>query len=85
MEPLHAVVFTINLFALTFPNPSTNLFVVVQASLVSERCTGVMTGLSAALGDVFYSGLELFGMVTLITQCKEILSLIRVIGGAYLP
>lgn len=43
-----------------------------------------MTGLGVALGDAFYSGLGLFGMATLITQCEEIFSLIKIVGGAYL-
>ncbi|WP_257607243.1 LysE family translocator, partial [Klebsiella pneumoniae] len=42
----------------------------------------VMTGLGVALGDAFYSGLGLFGLATLITQCEEIFSLIRIVGGA---
>lgn len=77
MEPLHAVVLTVSLFVLTFFNPGANLFVVVQTSLASGRRAGVMTGLGVALGDAFYSGLGLFGMATLITQCEEIFSLIN--------
>lgn len=44
----------------------------------------MLTGLGVALGDAFYSGLGLFGLATLITQCEEIFSLIRIVGGAYL-
>ena len=84
MEPLHAVVLTVSLFVLTFFNPGANLFVVVQTSLASGRRAGVITGLGVALGDAFYSGLGLFGMATLITQCEEIFSLIKIVGGAYL-
>lgn len=69
---------------LTFFNPGANLFVVVQTSLASGRRAGVMTGLGVALGDAFYSGLGLFGMATLITQCEEIFSLIKIVGGVYL-
>ena len=72
MEPLHAVVLTVSLVVLTFFNPGANLFVVVQTSLASGRRAGVITGLGVALGDAFYSGLGLFGMATLITQCEEI-------------
>lgn len=57
---------------------------VVQTSLASGRRAGVLTGLGVALGDAFYSGLGLFGLATLITQCEEIFSLIRIVGGAYL-
>lgn len=57
---------------------------VVQTSLASGRRAGVMTGLGVALGDAFYSGLGLFGMATLITQCEGIFSLIKIVGGAYL-
>ena len=84
MEPLHAVVLTVSLFVLTFFNPGANLFVVVQTSLASGRRAGVLTGLGVALGDAIYSGLGLFGMATLITQCEEIFSLIKIVGGAYL-
>ncbi|HEC5313770.1 LysE family transporter [Citrobacter sp. Cf042] len=84
MEPLHAVMLTVSLFVLTFFNPGANLFVVVQTSLASGRRAGVMTGLGVALGDAFYSGLGLFGMATLITQCEEIFSLIKIVGGVYL-
>ncbi len=75
MDPLHAVYLTVGLFVITFFNPGANLFVVVQTSLASGRRAGVLTGLGVALGDAFYSGLGLFGLATLITQCEEILLL----------
>ena len=74
MDPLHAVYLTVGLFVITFFNPGANLFVVVQTSLASGRRAGVLTGL----------GVGLFGLATLITQCEEIFSLIRIVGGAYL-
>lgn len=83
MDPLHAVYLTVGLFVITFFNPGANLFVVVQTSLASGRRAGVLTGLGVALGDAFYSGLGLFGLATLITQCEEIFSLIRIVGSAY--
>lgn len=75
MDPLHAVYLTVGLFVITFFNPGANLFVVVQTSLASGRRAGVLTGLGVALGDAFYSGLGLFGLATLITQCEEIFRL----------
>ncbi|MBV8044451.1 LysE family transporter [Pluralibacter sp.] len=84
MEPLHAIVLTVGLFVLTFFNPGANLFVVVQTSLASGRRAGALTGLGVALGDTFYSGLGLFGMATLITQCEGLFSIIKVVGGGYL-
>lgn len=77
MEPFHAVVLTVSLFVLTFFNPGANLFVVVQTSLASGRRAGVITGLGVATGDAFYSGLGLFGLATLITQCEAVFSLIK--------
>ncbi len=74
MDPLHAVYLTVGLFVITFFNPGANLFVVVQTS--GFRSTRrVLTGLGVALGDAFYSGLGLFGLATLITQCEEIFRL----------
>lgn len=84
MEPLHAVLVTVGLFVITFFNPGANLFVVVQTSLASGRRAGVLTGLGVALGDAIYSGLGLFGMATLIAQCEEVFSAIKIAGGAYL-
>ncbi|MBB2297660.1 MULTISPECIES: LysE family transporter [unclassified Escherichia] len=84
MDPLHAVYLTVGLFVITFFNPGANLFVVVQTSLASGRRASVLTGLGVALGDAIYSGLGLFGMATLITQCEEIFSLIKIVGGSYL-
>lgn len=84
MEPFHAVVLTVSLFVLTFFNPGANLFVVVQTSLASGRRAGVITGTGVATGDAFYSGLGLFGLATLITQCEAVFSLIKIVGGAYL-
>ncbi|ECD1073043.1 hypothetical protein EVI04_21955, partial [Salmonella enterica subsp. enterica serovar Typhi] len=78
MEPFHAVVLTVSLFVLTFFNPGANLFVVVQTSLASGRRAGVITGLGVATGDAFYSGLGLFGLATLITQCEAVFSLIKI-------
>ena len=57
---------------------------VVQNVLASGRRAGVLTGLGVALGDAFYSGLGLFGLATLITQCEEIFRLSGIVGGAYL-
>lgn len=84
MDPFHAIVLTVGLFVLTFFNPGANLFVVVQTSLASGRRAGVITGLGVALGDALYSGLGLFGMATLITQCESLFSAIKIVGGAYL-
>lgn len=84
MDLLHAVFLTVSLFVLTFFNPGANLFVVVQTSLASGRRAGVLTGLGVAAGDALYSGLGLFGMATLITQCEALFSLIKIGGGAYL-
>lgn len=84
MDPVHAITLTIGLFVLTFFNPGANLFVVVQTSLASGSRAGMLTGLGVALGDALYSGLGLFGMATLITQCEGIFSFIKVIGGLYL-
>jgi amino acid exporter len=84
MEPLHAILLTVGLFVLTFFNPGANLFVVVQTSLASGRRAGVLTGLGVALGDALYSGLGLFGMATLITQCEGLFSAIKIGGGIYL-
>lgn len=75
MDPLHAVYLTVGLFVITFFNPGANLFVVVQTSTASGRRAGVLTGLGVALGNAFYSGLGLFGLATLITQCEEIFRL----------
>lgn len=44
----------------------------------------VLTGLGVASGDAIYSGLGLFGMATLITQCEAVFSVIKIGGGAYL-
>ncbi len=84
MEPLHAIVLTVSLFVLTFFNPGANLFVVVQTSLASGRRAGMMTGLGVTLGDAFYSGLGLFGLATLISQCETLFALIKIGGGVYL-
>lgn len=84
MDPLHTITLTVGLFVLTFFNPGANLFVVVQTSLASGSRAGLLTGLGVALGDAFYSGLGLFGMATLITQCEGIFSVIKVVGGLYL-
>ncbi len=81
MEPLHAIVLTVSLFVLTFFNPGANLFVVVQTSLASGRRAGMMTGLGVTLGDAFYSGLGLFGLATLISQCETLFALIKIGGG----
>lgn len=84
MEPLHAIALTVGLFVLTFFNPGANLFVVVQTSLAFGRRAGALTGLGVALGDTLYSGLGLFGMATLITQCEGLFSVIKIVGGGYL-
>ncbi|MGC1817066.1 MAG: hypothetical protein WA900_05370, partial [Casimicrobiaceae bacterium] len=38
--PVHSVILTVGLFALTFLSPGPNLLVVVQASLVAGRAAG---------------------------------------------
>ncbi|MGS9121466.1 LysE family transporter, partial [Salmonella enterica subsp. enterica serovar Infantis] len=72
MEPFNSVVHTVSLFVLTFFNPGPKLFVVVQTSLASGSRAGVITGMGVATGDAFYSGMGLFGLATLITQCEAV-------------
>ncbi len=74
MDPLHAVYLTVGLFVITFLIRSQSLCGSTnQPGFRSTR--GVLTGLGVALGDAFYSGLGLFGLATLITQCEEIFRL----------
>ncbi len=84
MEPFHAVALTVSLFVLTFFNPGANLFVVVQTSLASGRRAGGNNRPGRRHGRRLYSGLGLFGLATLITQCEAVFSLIKIVGGAYL-
>ncbi|VFS23285.1 RhtC-like transporter [Salmonella enterica subsp. enterica serovar Typhimurium] len=79
MEPFHAVVLTVSLFVLTFFNPGANLFVVVaNQPRIRDAGRESSPAWASATGDAFYSGLGLFGLATLITQCEAVFSLIKI-------
>lgn len=84
MDPLHSIIVTLFLFILTFFNPGANLFVVVQTTLSSGKRAGLTCGYGVVLGNAIYSGLGLFGLVTLMAQFCEFFSIIKILGGAYL-
>lgn len=84
MDPLHSITLTLFLFVLTFFNPGANLFVIVQTTLSSGKRAGLTCGYGVVLGNAIYSGLGLFGLVTLMAEFGEFFSIIKILGGAYL-
>jgi amino acid exporter len=84
MDPLHSVVLTVGLFALTFLSPGPNLLLIVQASLAGGRNAGFTAGLGVALGDALYAALGLAGMSALIEVGGTLFALVQVAGGVYL-
>lgn len=84
MDPLHSIAVTLFLFILTFFNPGANLFIVVQTTLSSGQKAGLTCSYGVVLGNAIYSGLGLFGLVTLMHESGAFFSLIKVAGGAYL-
>jgi len=84
MDPLHSVLLTVGLFALTFLSPGPNLLLIVQASLAGGRNAGFTAGLGVALGDALYAALGLAGMSALIHVGGALFALVQVAGGAYL-
>lgn len=84
MDPTHSIIITVFLFVLTFFNPGANLFMVVQTTLSSGKRAGLTCGYGVVLGDAIYSGLGLFGLVTLMAEFGEFFSLIKILGGIYL-
>ncbi len=84
MDPLHSIIITLFLFILTFFNPGANLFIVVQTTLSSGKKAGLTCGYDVVLGNAIYSGLGLFGLVTLMSEFGALFSLIKVLGGLYL-
>lgn len=84
MDPLHSIIITLFLFVLTFFNPGANLFIVVQTTLNSGKKAGLICGYGVVLGNAIYSGLGLFGLVTLMSEFGSLFSLIKILGGLYL-
>ncbi|HEM8138603.1 TPA: LysE family transporter [Providencia rettgeri] len=84
MDPLHSIIITLFLFVLTFFNPGANLFIVVQTTLSSSKKAGLTCGYGVVLGNAIYSGLGLFGLVTLMSEFGSLFSLIKILGGLYL-
>ncbi|MFD1091430.1 LysE family transporter [Providencia vermicola] len=84
MDPLHSIIITLFLFILTFFNPGANLFIVVQTTLSSGKKAGLTCGYGVVLGNAIYSGLGLFGLVTLMSEFGVLFSLIKILGGLYL-
>ncbi len=83
MEPFHAVVLTVSLFVLTFLIPARIcLWWCKPASHQDAGRSHHRPG--RRHGRRLYSGLGLFGLATLITQCEAVFSLIKIVGGAYL-
>ncbi|HBO22030.1 MULTISPECIES: LysE family transporter [unclassified Providencia] len=84
MDPIHSIIVTLFLFILTFFNPGANLFIVVQTTLSSGKKAGLTCGYGVVLGNAIYSGLGLFGLVTLMSEFGYLFSLIKILGGLYL-
>lgn len=84
MDPLHSIIISLFLFILTFFNPGANLFIVVQTTLSSGKKAGLTCGYGVVLGNAIYSGLGLFGLVTLMAEFGSLFSLIKILGGLYL-
>ena len=84
MDPLHSVVLTVGLFALTFLCPGPNLLLIVQASLAGGRTAGFTAGLGVALGDAIYAALGLAGMSALIEVGGTLFAGVQIAGGVYL-
>ncbi|ELU1439121.1 LysE family transporter [Providencia rettgeri] len=84
MDPLHSIIITLFLFVLTFFNSGANLFIVVQTTLSSGKKAGLTCGYGVVLGNAIYSGLGLFGLVTLMSEFGSLFSLIKILGGLYL-
>lgn len=84
MDPIHSIIITLFLFVLTFFNPGANLFTVVQTTLSSGKKAGLTCGYGVVLGDAIYSGLGLFGLITLMSEFGSLFSLIKILGGLYL-
>lgn len=84
MDPLHAALLTVGLFALTFLSPGPNLLVVVQSSLSAGRGAGIAAGLGVALGDGVYAALGLAGMSALVQVGGLLFATVKIAGGAYL-
>ena len=84
MDPIHSIIVTLFLFILTFFNPGANLFIVVQTTLSSGKKAGLTCGYGVVLGNAIYSGLGLFGLVTLMSEFGALFSIIKILGGLYL-
>ncbi len=84
MDAIHGVFITLGLFILTFLNPGSNLFVVVQTTLTAGRRAGLVCGSGVVLGNAFYSGLGLFGLNALMTRCEGLFAMVKILGGLYL-
>ncbi len=83
MEPFHAVVLTVSLFVLTFLIPAR--ICLWWCKPASHQDAGRESSPARRRhGRRLYSGLGLFGLATLITQCEAVFSLIKIVGGAYL-
>jgi threonine/homoserine/homoserine lactone efflux protein len=64
------------------PGPSTTL--VIKNSILKSRNDGIATALGIALGNTFYVSIGLLGAAALIVGSKEIFTIIRYFGAAYL-
>lgn len=84
MDPLHSVLLTVGLFALTFLSPGPNLILVVQSSLAGGRAAGFTAGLGCASGDALYAALGLAGMSALIHVGGTLFAVVQIAGGLYL-
>lgn len=56
----------------------------MQTTLSSGKKAGLTCGYGVVLGNAIYSGLGLFGLVTLMSEFGSLFSLIKILGGLYL-
>jgi len=65
-------------------SPGPNLVAVASTSLSSGRTAGLFTVLGVALGIFFWASLFAFGVGTLLVSFPETITVMRIVGGAYL-
>ena len=73
---------SITILAVLSPGP--NFVVITKNALIHSRQAGIYTALGVVAGNAIYVAAGALGFTTLVAQSEELLTIIRVIGAAYL-
>ncbi|MGP5326777.1 LysE family translocator [Vreelandella titanicae] len=84
MIPLHDYLAFLSIVTLIVVSPGANLFLLLQATPVQGRVTGVLMTLGFCAAIISHATLALIGVGALVAASVTLFTIIKFVGAAYL-